>query len=236
MTPPSSTKMSGNTEKRNSFGVCVVCVCVCVCDLLRCDERDPLGGREMNAMLPNEELTKLRMLPMLDRCGSVVSFASQYVIIGSADQECFGFGGGQRTARSALDQQTQQGVQPADRASPSHGDLVIALGQQTEHDTVGFGHGGHIGCVLDARETRPTGPRTPRNTRRPCTRSSIRAFWRCETVVARSDDNRIVVIRLQWIVGPNGIARDERSCRDHGPLNGIVRDERSCRDRADADE
>jgi len=65
-----------------------------------------------------------------------VSFASQHVIIGSADQECFGFGGGRRTARSALDQQTQQGVQPADRAGPLHGDLVIALGQQTEHDTV----------------------------------------------------------------------------------------------------
>jgi hypothetical protein len=55
----------------------------------------------------------------------------------------------------SLDQQTQQGVQPADRAGPLHGDLVIALGQQTEHDTVGFGHGGYIGCVVDARETRP---------------------------------------------------------------------------------
>lgn len=35
-----------------------------------------------------------------------------------------------------FDQQTQQRVEPADRAGPVGGDLVIAIGEQPEHDAV----------------------------------------------------------------------------------------------------
>ena len=42
----------------------------------------------------------------------------------------------QRAACAALDQQTQQCVQPADRARPVGGDLTVAVSEQPQHDPV----------------------------------------------------------------------------------------------------
>ncbi len=53
-----------------------------------------------------------------------------------AGQEFLGSVDGQRPAGATLDQQTQQGVQPADRAGPLGGDLMVAIGQQAQHDPV----------------------------------------------------------------------------------------------------
>ena len=52
------------------------------------------------------------------------------------DQQFFGFGDRQRLARATLDQQTQQGMQPTDRASPVGGDLMVTIGQQAQHHPV----------------------------------------------------------------------------------------------------
>ena len=51
-----------------------------------------------------------------------------------AGQEFLGSGDGQRAAGATLDEQAQQGVQPADRAGPLGGDLMVAIGQQPQHD------------------------------------------------------------------------------------------------------
>jgi hypothetical protein len=50
------------------------------------------------------------------------------------DQQFFCFGDRQRPAAATLDQQTQQGMQPADRAGSVGGDLMIPIGQQAQHD------------------------------------------------------------------------------------------------------
>ena len=51
-----------------------------------------------------------------------------------AGQEFLGSGDGQRAAGASLDEQAQQGVQPADRTGPLGGDLMVAIGQQAQHD------------------------------------------------------------------------------------------------------